>query len=184
MADMSQMGKTIAAAIRAGLDAGTKAAAGHVSSEYLTGQSLKSRTGFLRKAVTAWMMADDHAVVGVPADTAVEKYKWLLGDETKTIRPKSGRFLAIPIGENLTAAGVARYPSPRDVPNGFFIRTGGKLLFGHRLGKTERARFRPLFVLVTSVTITGSDALAKGVLDKRDAIADAINTEIDRAVRN
>jgi len=181
MAEMSQMGRRISAAIRAGLERGTKAAAGHVSAEYLSGQALKSRTGLLRKAVSAWMVADDQAMVGVQDNAGVEKYKWLLGGERKTIRPMRGRFLAIPIGENLTAAGVARYNSPRDVPNGFFIHSGGKLLFGHRLGKTAKAKFRPLFVLVSSVTIKGSDALAKGVLDCRDDIAAAMNEQIDKA---
>lgn len=176
MSEMSRMGQRIRAAVRSGLKVGTRQAAAYIAEEKLTGQSLKSRTGFLRKAVQAWMEADDLAIVGVRPNSAVEQYKWLLGGETKTIRPKHGRYLVIPIGDNLTAAGVARYRSPREVTDGFFLRSKGQLLFGRKNG--NRGRFRPLFALVTSVTVKGSDALAKGVLESRDDIVVAINTEL------
>lgn len=178
MDDLSQMGRRIRAAVRDGLQDGTRQAAAHVSKDYLTGQRLKSRTGFLRKSVQAWMESDTLAMVGVRPNTAVEKYKWLLGGDTVTIRPKRGRYLAIPIGENLTAAGVARYRSPREVTDGFFLRSKGQLLFGRKNGK--RGRFRPLFTLVTSVTVKGTDALADGVLESRDDIVAAINNELDK----
>lgn len=178
MDDMSLMGRRIRAAVRDGLQDGTRQAAAHVAKDYLTGQRLKSRTGFLRKSVQAWMESDTLAIVGVRPNTAVEKYKWILGGETKTITPTHGRYLAIPIGEALTSAGVARYRSPRDVTDGFFVRSKGQLLFGRKNGK--RGRFRPLFTLVTRVTVKGSDALADGVLDSRDNIVAAINNELDK----
>jgi len=102
-----------------------------------------------------------------------------LGDEQKTIVPKRSKFLAIPIGEGLTPAGVARYSSPRQVSGGFFVNTGGKLLFGYKQGK--RGKFRALFVLVKSVLVQGSGALYDGVDESLDNITDSMQTEIDKA---
>lgn len=66
-----------------------------------------------------------------------------------TITPKRSQYLTIPIGANLTPAGVARY-SARSVPNSFFVKTrGGKLL----LMGGSKGRARPYFVLVKSVYI-------------------------------
>jgi len=176
VAELGGMGKALVAAVSAGLDKGTKAAAGRVGSDYLSGQALRSRTGNLRRAVDAWLTKPLEAVIGVRPNSAVAKYAWLLGDEDRTITPKRGKFLAIPIGENLTGAGVARFTSPRQVPDGFFVRTGGRLLFGYKKGK--RGKFRALFTLVTSVFVQGSGALRNGVLDSLDDISGSIESEI------
>jgi len=154
VAELGSMGRAVAEACSVGLKKGVQFAAGKVAADYLSGQSLKRRTGQLARAVEGWMEAPLDGVVGVRNDAAVEKYKWLLGGESKTITPKKGKFLTIPIGENLTSAGVAKYSSPRQVPNGFFVRTKGRLLFGYKRGK--RGKFRPLFTLVKSVFVQGS----------------------------
>jgi hypothetical protein len=108
----------------------------------------------------------------------------------RRLRPKRGKYLAIPIGQNLTPAGVARYDSPQLVPGGFFRRSkSGKLLFGindgvgnqSRIGSKTRktARFVPLFVMRESVTIKGKDALAKGVLEAVPAMTEIIQMELE-----
>jgi len=114
-------------------------------------------------------------------NSAVDRYKWILVTEQKTIRPKRAKFLAIPIAEGLTAAGVARFASPRDVPDGFFF-TGksGELFFGRKRGK--RGKVRTLFVLKKAVTITGSGALLAGVFESADDITESIANEIDRRI--
>jgi len=104
-----------------------------------------------------------------------------LSDEEKTITPKKGKFLTIPIGENLTGAGVARFSSPRQVPDGFFVKTKGRLLFGVKRGK--KGKFRPLFVLVKSVFVQGTGALYDGVQDSLDDITESMQAEIDRKVK-
>jgi len=119
--------------------------------------------------------------VGVRENSAVDKYKWLLGDEQMTIRPKRAKFLTIPIGENLTSTGAARYSSPRQRPDGFFIESNGQLLFGYKNGK--RGRFRPLFVLVKSVFVQGTGALADGVLANVDTIAAEIEKSLDKNIK-
>ena len=176
--ELSSMGKAVVEACSTGLKKGVKIAAGKVSAEYLSGQYLKRRTGQLARAIDGWMAGELEGVVGVRDDAAVARYKWLLGDEEKTITPTRGKFLAIPIGENLTGAGVARFSSPRQVPGGFFVRTRGKLLFGYKRGK--KGKFRALFVLVKSVFVQGTGALYDGVMDSLDDIGGAMEQEIAR----
>lgn len=180
IAELGSTGQAVIDACSEGLKKGVKFAAGKVASDYLSGQSLKRRTGQLARAVDGWMISDSEAVVGVRPNSAVEKYKWLLGDEQKTITPKRAKFLTIPIGENLTGAGVARFSSPRQVPDGFFVKTKGRLLFGYKRGK--RGKFRALFVLVKSVFVQGSGALYDGVTDSLDDITKQMETEIGKKI--
>ena len=178
--ELSSMGKAVIQACSEGLKKGVKVAAGKVASDYLSGQALKRRSGRLAAAVDGWMAGDLDGVVGVRSGSTVAKYAWLLGDEQKTIVPKRAKFLAIPIGEGITPAGVPRFTSPRQVPGGFFVKTKGHLLFGYKRGK--RGKFRPLFVLVKSVFVQGSGALYDGVMDSLDDIAGEMETEIEKKI--
>ena len=180
IAGLGLMGAAVRAALSKGLESGGQAAASKVKAEYLTGQALKSRTGLLRKSVSSWMAGALETVVGVEEKSGADRYKWLLGDEQMTIVPTNSKFLAIPIAENLTGAGVPRFTSPRQVEDGFFIKTGGRLLFGRKQGK--RGRFRPLFTLVKSVFVQGSGALADGVNDSLDDMTGLMQAEVDKAV--
>lgn len=185
VADLGGMGQRVLDAASEGLGVGVKDTADHISASYLTGQALKSRTGMLRKALDGWMESKFDGVVGVREGSGVDQYKWLLGDEQKTITPKRSKFLAIPIGEALTPSGVVRdkYRSPRLVEDGFFIKSkSGRLLFGYKRGK--RGKFRPLFVMVKSVLVQGSGALYDGVMDKVDDIGAAMKDRIGEALEN
>jgi len=174
------MGGAVIKACSKGLGKAVNLAAGNVKANYLSGQSLFRRTGHLAASVAGWLVGELDGIVGVPEPSVTDRYKWLLGDEEKTIVPVKARFLCIPIGENLTGAGVARFSSPRQKPEGFFIHTHGRLLFGYKQGK--KGKFRPLFALVKSVLVQGSGALADGVLDSIDDMTTAVQTEIDTAV--
>ena len=176
--ELSSMGQAVVDACSAGLKKGANIAASNVVTEHLTGQSLKRRSGQLARNLDGWLAGPLDAVVGVRPNTGVDKYKWLLGDEDKTIVPKKSKFLTIPIGEGLTSAGVARYSSPRQVPGGFFVKVGGKLLFGYKRGK--KGKFRALFTLVKSVFVQGTGALYDGVMDSLDDIGGAVETEIGK----
>ena len=180
IAELGGLGDAVSNAVGVGLGKAVKFAGEHVVKNFLSGQYLKTRTGFLRKSIDGWMVGDFEGVVGVRPNAATEKYAWLLGDESKTIVPRNGKFLAIPIGENLTGAGVARFSSPRQVPDGFFVRTGGRLLFGYKHGK--KGKFRALFTLVKSVFVQGTGALADGVLEAQDQMVETIQDEVDRAI--
>ena len=181
VSELSAMGKAILKAASKGLQKGGQLAAGKVISDYLSGQSLKRRSGQLARHVDSWMAGELEVTIGVPADSMVAKYAWLLGDEIKSITPKKGKVLAIPIGENKTGTGVPRFKSPRDVEGGFWFKSkSGKLLFGYKKGKTGRGKFRLLFIGLKSVTIHGTGALLDGVLDSIDAIAAQMENEIGK----
>jgi hypothetical protein len=185
IADLAAEGANIKRAVNAGLAKGVKLAAARAATLHLSGQDLRTRSGNLKRAVDGWMEADFDGVVGVRDQSAVEKYKWLLGSETKTITPKKGRFLAIPIGEALTPSGVARFEGPRDEAikakyrSAFFFKSSsGNLIFGAKMGKTKRAKIYPLFVLKPSVTVSAKGSLAAAVLASADEITDAITQEL------
>ena len=76
-------------------------------------------------------------------------------EEGGTITPKNAKVLSIPIGEGLTATGRARYASPRQVPDGFWLsRPGLPPLFLRSVGKAGAvSRIELLFVGVKKVTI-------------------------------
>lgn len=179
--ELSAMGRNAAEAVSGELGKGVKLAASNVKTNYLSGQGLKRRSGNLARAVDGWLASPFDGVVGIQENAAVSKYAWLLTDEQKTITPKKGKFLAIPIGEGLTGSGVARYSSPRQVPNGFFIKSkAGQLLFGYKNGK--KGKFRALFVLVKSVFVQGSGALYDGVNECVAQITENIQTKIDEKI--
>jgi len=178
---LGDMGRSVAAAVDAGLKLGVEIAAGTVKKNFLSGQALHRRTGNLARSIYGVLTGPGEGMIGVPAGTGVEAYQWLLGDEQKTITPTRGKFLAIPIGENLTGAGVARYTSPRQVEGGFFVKTkSGRLLFGYKNGK--KGKFRPLFTLVTSVLVQGSGALLDGVMEAIPDMTAAIQQSVDKAI--
>ncbi len=180
IAELGLMGQAVRAALSKGLGLGGQHAASVVKEKYLTGTALKTRSGQLKKAVASWPVGDTEVVIGVEERSAVDSYKWLLGDEQKTIVSTKSKFLCIPIAENLTGSGVPRFTSPRQVPDGFFVRTGGQLLFGRKQGK--RGRFRPLFTLVTSVLVQGSGALFDGVDEALPDMTDIMQDQVDKAV--
>lgn len=182
VSDVRGQGQRIRQGASRGLAASVQIAADHVGENYLSGQYLKVRTKNLKNAVQGWMAGDLDGVVGVAEDAAVNDYAYLLGDEVVTIRPKTARFLAIPIGEALTPSGVLKgeYAGGlRNIKGGFFFESKGQLLFGIRKGKTERARVRPLFVLKRQVTVYGTGALYDGVDESLDAMARQMTQEIN-----
>ncbi|MGH2271391.1 hypothetical protein ACQ9LF_06290 [Anaerohalosphaeraceae bacterium U12dextr] len=190
---MISMGDNFGLALEHGLHRAVHHAAAQTARRHLSGQSLRRRTGSLARALTGWRIAKYQAMVGIQDQSAVNAYAWLLGDEIKTIVPTQGKYLAIPIGQNLTKAGVARYDSPRSVPGGFFLKTkSGKLLFGIMDGagnqsrirsKTRKtARFVPLFVMKESVTIKGTGVLAKGVLESVSDMTQIIQEELETII--
>ncbi len=184
VADLGAIGQRVLDATSEGLAVGVEDTAAHIQANYLTGQALKRRSSMLANAVDGWLEGKLDGVVGVREGSGVDTSKWLLGDEQKTIRPKRGKFLAIPIGEALTPSGVVKdkFRSPRLVDDGFFVKSKGKLLFGYKVGK--RGKFRPLFVMVKSVLVQGSGALYDGVMDKVDDIGRAVEDAIGEAVEN
>lgn len=126
---------------------------------------LRVRTGRLRNTVSGTAEVNgDEAVITLSAGGRGQRGPVPYGriqEEGGTIKPVNGRFLAIPVGHALTAAGVARYPSPRDVPGLRFvpIRGGAMGRLVRDVGG-RRARTDLYFLLVRSVTIRPKRYLA------------------------
>ena len=115
---------------------------------------LHVRTGALKNSVQLMPLEEDAshitARVGIGGGLPYAKVQ----EYGATITPRNAMFLAIPIGEALTGAGVAKF-GPRDIEasgyDGSFVRTGpsgNKIIYGKRGNEVV-----PLFVLVSSVTI-------------------------------
>ena len=161
-AALARAPKVIADAV----EKGVAEALGHGRTEGVVGvlqqeftNFLNVRSGRLRTAITSYEDITNRFVgfVGVGSNQGVEKYAWQLGDETKTITP-SKKFLAIPIADNLTGAGVARFSSPLQVDDGcFFTSKKGNLLFARKQGDDMQL----LFAMKESVTITGFGSLPR-----------------------
>lgn len=123
----------------------------------LSGPVLRRRTGVAAASVRPVpAQADGNTVTG-----SVGSNVWYLHFQYTggTIRPRNARYLAIPIGNALTPAGVSRYPSPRDAGKLIFIisKAGNKLL----VRKRPDGGLDPLFVLKSSVTIPPHDFLTE-----------------------
>ncbi|HAL45686.1 MAG: hypothetical protein A2Y12_06155 [Planctomycetes bacterium GWF2_42_9] len=184
------MGNAIANAVSQGLAVGSKLAAGNVIKNHLLGQDLKKRSGDLARAVDGWKESAFDAVVGVRENSAVDRYKYLLGDEKVTITPKRAKFLAIPMPDALTEAGVLQGDyragsgqSLKDIiENSFLMKSkSGGLFIAKKFGKTDRS-IKPLFILKKSVVVMGTGALAAGVLESADDITNEIANKIEKNV--
>ena len=160
----------IAAACAAGLAAG----AGETA--------IEQRTGTLGSAVTSWQADQDplERLIGVPEESPAAKYAYLLGADDVTIRPQGHKYLAIPIGENVTPAGVGGrlYGSPREIPADLVAWVG------RTVGVRDAAGdYDPLFALVEEVTIFGRDVLEPTVSGRAIAMRDRIAEEIAAVLR-
>jgi len=145
-------------AIYQGLMKGCNAVLGQLVSN-VRGIILKRRTGYLANSMGWRTQRDDkgnwEGIIGSGATLKTERMIYAnIHEVGGIINAKPGKALAIPIGEALTPAGVARF-KPRQITSvGYedsFIRGrkgGNAILFGLLKGKAI-----PLFVLVKSVTI-------------------------------
>lgn len=98
-----------------------------------------------------------------------------------TIRPKNGEWLMIPAAANKTSTGVARKTSPRDFPDGFFIRKGPDLL----LFATPRGSGKGIdvqFFGKHQVTIPARAPMRKSFEAIRPRVPSIVQEEVARAV--
>lgn len=116
----------------------------------LSGPVLKRRTG---KAAGSVQVVPAQAEGDIVTGSIGSNVRYLhFQFKGGTIVPRNAKWLAIPIGNALTPAGVPRYPSPRDAGKLIFIprtRAGNAILARRKPG----GGLDPLFVLKKSVTI-------------------------------
>lgn len=95
-----------------------------------------------------------------------------------TIRPKKGKYLAIPLGAAKTRAGVARWTSPRDVPD---LKYGGRSAAGNILLRTVDGT--PMFVLVRQVTIKPRLGMFETWDKEFPGYVEVLNTKVGEVLR-
>lgn len=157
----------------------------HVKATHLSGGSLDTRTGTLRRAVFSRTEAagegDAVAVVGVDLGKAPYGRIQEMGG---TIRPQRASRLAIPVGEARTAKGVGRFSARDLIANpGAFGYTGAffrkNVLFG-----TRGQQAVPLFALKPQVTIKATGYLRNTGSEKRVWAIDELGRWIAKGLKS
>lgn len=97
-------------------------------------------------------------------------------EEGRTFTAKA-KQLSIPIGEGLTPAGEARYRSPLQVRNGFWMSVRGLSLFVERVGNA----LRTLFVGKRQVTVKPFRPLRRSLDSQRPRFEEVYQRELKRA---
>jgi hypothetical protein len=128
------------------------------------GEGLKRRTGYLAKSFS-------HVVVETADVIELRIASYLpyarIHEKGGVIKPVNSKYLAIPVGDSLTPAGVSKKGSPLDDPTLLFMcKKGGKPFLGRPIGNGQVQVF---FLLRKSVTIPAR-------LKLEDAFVDAIKT--------
>jgi len=144
---------------------------------------MRKRTGHLRRSIQGRTkrasedVIEVHVSAGGTAALGTIKYARIqeLGG---TVRPKTARMLAIPLGPALTAAGVNRRTSPRDNPNLVLIKSrAGRLLL------IDKYTGVPFYVLKHQVEIKPKyylrDGLKKAMNDRRPELDAAVAKVIE-----
>lgn len=137
------------------------------------GDELHTRTGALKRSLAAKVTGEGTPDLKLKLASGGVPYA-RLQEYGGIVRPVRAKFLAIPLEANKTAAGVARYPSPREFiaahpKETFFLRSGGTLLLmwknptaaAKRSSGTGRGAV-PLWMFVRQVEIPGPNAPSKG----------------------
>lgn len=153
---------------------------------YLSGGLLNARTGRLRNSIAADVTQDGAGVTLTVSAGASGQLRYAKIHETGgTITPKRGKFLAIPVGPALTGAGVARYVSPRDVPDLVFIstRNGAAGVLVKKQGRKGNERLQVWFRLVRRVKIKPKGYMRRAQRAAVQAFPVVLAEQLKRATR-
>jgi phage gpG-like protein len=157
----------------------------------VSGEILHRRTGNLARSMGFRIERDASGVIesqiGSGASLKTARMSYANIHETGgTIRPVRAKMLAIPIGEALTPAGVARF-TPRGIEragyDGSFVRKsrmGNLILFG-KVGSGIGLRVVPLFLLKDKVNIPARKYMSRTVEQTKDQVVQDIIGKIREA---
>lgn len=99
-----------------------------------------------------------------------------------TIRATRTKNLAIPLDPALTAAGVPRFSSPREIPGAFVLKLWGKVFIAAEAGKGKNRILTLFYILKPSVTQTGSHFMEQTIFEKGPQLASQIASAQGRAL--
>lgn len=146
--------------------------------------SIGKRTGALSSAFSH-VVKD--GVLTIMVDSTVKSY-WRTQEYgamgANAIKAKPGKALAIPVGPSLTPAGVAKYKSPRDVPDLFLLKykrsnTGKQAV----LAKIQGKKLVVYFVLVKKVEVKPRLGMRDLWYDKLPQVLPMVREEIVNKLR-
>ena len=147
----------------------------------LAGSRMQVRSGALRRSIQSSVTDEDGGfALRLRAGAGSRELRYArIHEEGGEIIPKNGKFLAIPWpgGPAVTAGGVSRYASPRDVPDLHFQATrggaGGLLLKDiPGKGKNNRsAKSEIWYVLVRKVNIKAKRYLGDAMDPERERLS-------------
>ena len=128
------------------------------------GLTMRNPGSGLAASLFGWMIDDSVplAALGVPSDSPAARYAGIL-ERGGTIRPRTGRALAIPVSEE-----ARRCTSPRQMTGLWMLKRPGRPPLLVRSG--ARGALEVHWVLKTSVTIRGRRWMEAGVEGARDTM--------------
>lgn len=154
------------AAFDAGIGEAASELRDYIVERKLSGQLLNVRSGALRSGMR-------HRKLGVGRWRVSNNLPYAQAHEDgATITPKRGKYLAIPVGKALTPAGVARYKSPRQVPDLAYIPRRGK---SPLLAKKKRGGGLDVYyVLVKQTTLRKRRWMGSAFQERKDKIDERV----------
>jgi hypothetical protein len=145
---------------------------------------LEPRTGNLRRSLYQKIEQSSDTITGrVGFDMAIAPYARIqeLGG---VVTAKRAANLTIPIGEALTAKGVARFSARQLISNPFaFGYKGTFVAKGILFGSVEGGGILPLFVLKPSVVLPARLPLLSALNDQRDSILASLEATVAEATQ-
>jgi hypothetical protein len=170
----------------------------------LSGPILKKRTGNLAASIGMHIEKSEGVITGVVGsgaqspnpqtmdaggdDKADPMFRMIYADILETggqILPKTKQFLAIPIGDALTPAGVARFTAQQLKDGQASGYEGSVIIDGIIFGLSEtktRSNMTPLFVLKSSVDIPAFEYMAQTIQQVDDQIVQTLVDEIEKGL--
>jgi hypothetical protein len=181
-ADLAKVGQRMSMARQIALNAARDAMVLHANDMVANAQRRlepQTRSGELSASgsVTDPEMTQ-HAVevwIGFNKEYAAQREK---GGPIRAVRAK---MLAIPLDPALTAAGVPKYSSPREIPGAFVLKLWGRAFIAAEAGTGKNRILTLFYVLKESVVQTGSHYMEITLVEKGPEMAGVVSEAVGRA---
>lgn len=132
-------------------------------------------------AIAAGVYNDASGVSGGPVDYKGRTPYADIQEYGGTVKPINSKYLAIPVFDALTKAGVPRLKSPLDNPALIFVKRKDGLMM---LGESEGKKFSAWYILKKSVKIPASHYMSKGFDSSKDRAAQEVENQVNSAINS
>ena len=163
--------------------------AAFISKNYLSGQSLRRRTGTLARSVEGrYEMSNGMPRIRVGVFRGPARVYAGIHERGGTIYPRRAKALAVPVNNAVTAAGVSRFDGPRSYPGKLsFVPISRGNLVGLLVDDAERNRqdgekMKAAYLLLRKVRIKPRPFLRPGVMQYLPRLVEEVSDKIRRAL--